>query len=140
LERSTLTSKSGEAVAAPLSEEHPRDLVARNLAEIEAVVNEPPEAVKHELARHIDRLMMKIVEMPDGTRYDMTAEIRLFASGDPDDVLLGGFFQRGSKQYKSLSFPLKAILNPLGSSVWRGGRRRGCELDGRFCAAMGAQF
>jgi hypothetical protein len=100
-----------EIVAAPLSEEQTRELDARKLAEIEAVLMEPLEAVKHELARRIDRLIMKLVETPDGTRYDVTGEIRLFASGDPDDELLDASFHRISKQYTSLSFPFHATLN-----------------------------
>jgi hypothetical protein len=111
---------AAEVVAAPLSEEQTKDLVARKMGEIEAALNEPPEAVKHALAQHIDRLSMKLVETPDGTRYDVTGEIRLFETGDPNDVLLDGSIQRSSKQYTSLSFPFHATLNPR---VKRMGRR-----------------
>jgi len=103
---------AAEVVTPPLSEEQTRELVSRKLAELDAALTGPPEAVKHKLSKHIDGLLMKLVETPDGPRYEVTGEIRLFADGDPDDVLLAGSFQRSCKQYTPLSFPFHAILNP----------------------------
>ena len=101
---------AAEIVTPPLSEDQTRELITRKLAEIDAILSEPPEIVKHKLARHIDELRMKLVETPEGPRYEVTGDIRLFEVGDLDDVLLGGSFQRSCKQYTPLSFPLKASL------------------------------
>ena len=84
----TALQKGSEVVPPLLSEEQTMNLVTRKLADIDAALKEPREVLKHKLARHIDRLMMKLVETPDGSRYEVTGEIRLFATGDPDDVLL----------------------------------------------------
>jgi hypothetical protein len=97
-------------VSPPLSEEEAKELVTRKLAVLEDALQKPPEVVKQILARHIDTLSMKPVETPDGLRYEMTGEIRLFATGDPDDVLLEGSLKRSCKQYTPLSFPLRASL------------------------------
>jgi len=73
---------AAEVVTPPLSEEQTRELVSRKLAELDAALTGPPEAVKHKLSKHIDGLLMKLVETPDGPRYEVTGEIRLFADGE----------------------------------------------------------
>jgi hypothetical protein len=101
---------ASEIVNPPLSEEQTKELVTRKLAAIDAALRESAEVVKQTLARHIDTLWMKPVETPDGLRYEMTGEIRLFAAGDPDDVLLEGSLKRSCKQYTPVSFPLRTSL------------------------------
>ncbi len=101
---------ASEAVTPPLSEEQAKELVTRNLAEIDAALKEPPEVVKHIRAKHIDKLRMNPVETPDGLRYEMTGQIRMFATGDPDDVLLEASLKRTCKQYTPISLSLRASL------------------------------
>jgi len=101
---------ASQVVTPPLSEDQAKELVTRKLAAIDAALKQPPEVVKQILARHIDTLLMKPVETPEGLRYEMTGEIRLFAAGDPDHVLLEGSLKRTCKQYTPLSFPLRASL------------------------------
>jgi site-specific DNA recombinase len=101
---------TADVVTPPLSEEQTLELVARKLADIDTALEGEPKAVKHRLAKHIDELKMKLVETPEGPRYQVTGQVRLFAPGDKDDVLLTGSSQRTCKQYTPLSFPLKASL------------------------------
>ncbi|MGA2170330.1 MAG: hypothetical protein ABSG62_19195 [Terracidiphilus sp.] len=118
---------ASEVVTPPLSEEQAKELVTRKLAGIDAALQEPPEVVKQMLAKHIDALLMKPVETPDGLQYEMTGEIRLFAPGDPDDVLLAASLKRSCKQYTLLSFPFKATLDPRAEL-----RRKRSGVDGRY--------
>jgi DNA invertase Pin-like site-specific DNA recombinase len=92
------------------SEEATRDLVLGKLTELATALTAAPEAVKQELSRHIDKLNMKLIDTPDGLRYVVSGDVRLFPLNDPDDVLLTGSFQRTCKQYTPISFPLKATL------------------------------
>ena len=99
-----------EGASPPPSAEEVQRLITAKLAELRETLAAEPEVVKNRLAKHIDALMLKRVEGPEGPRYEATGEIRVFAEGDPDDVLLTGSFQRTCKQYTPLSFPLKASL------------------------------
>lgn len=72
----------------PLTEKQAKELVTRKLANTEVALKASSEFAKQILAKHIDTLLMKPVETPCGLRYEMTGEIRLFALGGSDDVLL----------------------------------------------------
>ena len=92
------------------SQEQVEEVITRKLAGLQAALTGEPEVLKQRLSKHIDKLTMKLVEMPDGPRYEVTGDVRLFPPNDPDDVLLAASFQRTCKQYIPLSFPLKASL------------------------------
>lgn len=99
-----------EKASPPPSAEEVQRLITAKLAELREALTAEPEVVKNRLAKHIDALVLKRVEVPEGLRYEAMGEIRVFAEGDPDDVLLACSFQRTCKQYTPLSFPLKASL------------------------------
>ena len=101
-----------EVAVEPLSEEAIRMLVDQKLAELEATLRGDPEIAKQRIPRFIETLTMTPVETPEGSRYEVTGDINVFAAGDSDDVLLAASFERSCKQYTSLSFPFKATLNP----------------------------
>jgi DNA invertase Pin-like site-specific DNA recombinase len=110
---------AAEVVTVPLTEIQTKDLVTRKLADIDAALKEPPDVLKHRLAKHIDQLKMKLVETPEGPKYEVTGVIRLFATGDPDDVLLAASLKRSCKQYTPLSFPFQATLI-VRADEWKG--------------------
>ena len=60
---------AAEIVTSPLSEEQTKELVARKLADIDEALKGKPETAKQKLAKHIDKLKMKLVETPEGPRY-----------------------------------------------------------------------
>lgn len=99
-----------EGATQPPNAEQVLRLITAKLADLRETLTKAPEVVKNRLAKHIDALMMKRVEAPEGPRYEVTGDIRVFAEGDPEDVLLTGSFQKTCKQYTPLSFPFKASL------------------------------
>ena len=101
-----------EVVTPPLPEEETKVLITRKLADLDAALMEQPDIVKHRLSKHVEELLMTLVETPEGPRYEVTGDIRVFARGDTEDVLLASSLQRSFKQYTPLRFPFKATLNP----------------------------
>jgi DNA invertase Pin-like site-specific DNA recombinase len=71
----------GTPLPEPPSREGVGRLVEGKLAEIATLLAEDSESARHRVREHISKLVMTPIDIPDGPRYGVTGEIRLFASG-----------------------------------------------------------
>lgn len=101
---------AADVATPPPPEEDIRALITGKMEEFDSALSSDRETVKHKLSLHIDKLKMDRVDVAQGPRYEVSGEIRVFETGDPEDVLLAGSFQRSCKQYAPLAFPLKTSL------------------------------
>lgn len=102
-------------------------LIDQKLTELQAILTGDPILAKQQLRKYVDGLTMKATDSPECATYEVKGDIRIFAPGDPDDVLLAGSLQRTSKQYTSISIPFEAMLNARSAK----GRNRS-SVDGRY--------
>lgn len=113
-----------------LSPDAIREIVNRKLSELEALLAGSRDVAKQRIRKYISRLSMTPVYEPEAAAYQVAGDIQLFASDDPEGVLLAGSFQRSCKQYTSLSIPFQTILNARTAK----GRHRSSS-DGRYVKA-----
>jgi site-specific DNA recombinase len=111
----------------PLPPDGIRELIDRKLAELAGLLSGTPEVAKPRLRKYVDKLTMTALGSEKDAKYMATGVIRVFASDDPEGVLLAGSLQRSCKQYISLSFPFEAIMNARTAK----GRNRS-KSDGRY--------
>jgi hypothetical protein len=90
-----LASKMGVKVAPPSADEL-RQFLDRKLGDLEELIAKNPEVAKQRILKHVGKLTMEPMYLPEGPTYEVNGDVRLFAQFDHDGADSGLVRKSGS--------------------------------------------
>jgi site-specific DNA recombinase len=100
----------------------------RVFAELDSVMTAEPELAKQTLRKYMGKLVMRAIPSATSPKYEVSGDLRLFASeASQDTVLLEGSVHRTMQQYEDWRVPFFTVLNAKSTR-----QRNRSRVDGRF--------
>jgi hypothetical protein len=123
-----LLTLSAEVKKDPPTAEEVQGFFERVFADLNSVLTTEPELAKPILRKYVGKLVMRAVPSATPPKYEVSGDVRLFASEPSQDtVLLEGSVHRTIQQYEDWRVPFFAVLNAKSTR-----QRKRSLVDGRF--------